>query len=113
HSEEWYDFEPFEPGHPIYLAELEADFFAAYFLTHKRGATYNWKRTQEFLNLFFLVVDCAVYSPGHHGTPLQRMTASRLGYELAQGAQKKGFILTADEVHAAFNLHLPRILSQH
>lgn len=90
--------------------ELEADFFAAFYMTHKRGATYNWKRVEGFLELFFNIGDCAFTSSGHHGTPLQRMEASRLGYELAKSAKKNGHILSADEVHEAFSSLLGSIV---
>ena len=82
--------------------ELEADFFAAYYLTHKRGATYNWKRVVEFNELFFNIGDCQFTSPGHHGTPAQRMRAAEAGYEFAQSLKAKGKLLTADEVHQAY-----------
>ncbi len=82
--------------------ELEADFFAAYFMTHKRGATYNWKRVKEFYNLFFQIGDCYFTDDIHHGTPLQRLAAAQAGYDLANDAQKKGHILSMDAVHEAF-----------
>ena len=83
-------------------SELEADFMASYYMTHKRGATYNWKRVQDFLELFFNIGDCSFESSGHHGTPIQRMESSRLGYELAKSAHKKGKILSQEAVHDAF-----------
>ncbi|MBT8185113.1 MAG: hypothetical protein KJN76_09740, partial [Eudoraea sp.] len=82
--------------------ELEADFFTGYYLTHKRGATYNWKRVEDFLELFFNIGDCLFTNPGHHGTPLQRLEAARQGFELAKSAQKNGKILSEDEVHTVF-----------
>ncbi|UJH92277.1 neutral zinc metallopeptidase [Antarcticibacterium sp. 1MA-6-2] len=84
------------------FTELEADFFAAYYMTHKRGATYNWKRVEEFFELFFQIGDCSFTSNGHHGTPAQRMEAARLGFELANDAQKQGHILTVEELHEIF-----------
>lgn len=84
------------------LKELEADFFAGYYLTHKRGATYNWKKAEQFFDLFFQLGDCSIGAEVHHGTPAQRMEAARLGYELAMRAQKKGHILSALEVHEYF-----------
>ena len=83
-------------------SELEADFMASYYMTHKRGATYNWKRVKDFLELFFNIGDCSFENDGHHGTPTQRMESSRLGYELANGTKKKGKILSQEEVHNAF-----------
>lgn len=90
--------------------ELEADFMAAYYMTHKRGATYNQKRVEEFFNLFFQIGDCGFTSAGHHGTPLQRMAAANLGFNLASQAQKQGHILTQQEAHDYFVANIASIL---
>jgi hypothetical protein len=92
------------------LMELEADFLSAYFLTHKRGGAYNWKRVAEFNELFFNIGDCAFTSSGHHGTPLQRQAATRLGYTLASETLPKGHILTADQLHQIFMQNLDELL---
>tara|TARA_R110002020_G_scaffold259768_2_gene473801 strand:- start:148537 stop:149643 length:1107 start_codon:yes stop_codon:yes gene_type:complete len=91
--------------------ELEADFFAAYYMTHKRGATYNWKRVQDFLELYFNIGDCSFTSSGHHGTPEQRMRSAEAGYELASSTFPKGKILSPDEVHELFLESLDDIVS--
>ncbi|MDR5590857.1 hypothetical protein [Christiangramia sp. SM2212] len=83
-------------------SELEADYAAAYYLTHKRGATFNWKRIEEYFKLSFNVGDCLTESMDHHGTPTQRLLAAQLGYELADTAHKKGAILEPSQVHYAF-----------
>lgn len=110
----WYPFGSFEsPAEQTRQIELEADFFSAYYLTHKRGATYNWKKAQEFFVLFFQAGDCSFEFELHHGTPLQRMQAAKEGYKLAQSAQKKGHILTSEEVHEYFiNIALPEIIPE-
>lgn len=82
--------------------ELEADFFSAYYMTHKRGATYNWKRVEQFFDLFSQIGDCGFTKDGHHGTPQQRLRAAQLGYELANLGQKQGFILSEQELHTYF-----------
>lgn len=84
------------------MTELEADFLTGYYLTHKRGGTYNWKRAEEFFELFYNIGDCSFNSSGHHGTPNQRLAASRLGYIIAEETFPKGHILEADELHAIF-----------
>ncbi|WP_031427533.1 hypothetical protein [Flavimarina sp. Hel_I_48] len=99
-----------DPAEATRYTELEADFIASYYMTHKRGATYNWKRVEQFLDLYFQIGDCSFSSSGHHGTPAQRMAASRAGYDLAQNAQKQGHILTMDEAHAAFVATISDIL---
>ncbi len=67
--------------------ELEADFFTGYYLTHQRGGTQEWKRAQQFLDLFYNIGDCSFDYDNHHGTPNQRMEAAKKGYELGE----KGF----------------------
>lgn len=102
---DWYGFELAErPNTAEFtrLMELEADFFTGYYLTHKRGGTYNWKRVAEFLELFYNIGDCSFTSPGHHGTPNQRLAASRLGSIIADETLPKGHILSADELHSLF-----------
>ena len=82
--------------------ELEADYVAAYYMTHKKGATYNLKRIEQYLENFFQIGDCAFADDSHHGTPLQRMEASQLGNELAMSRKQRGKVLSAEEIHAAF-----------
>lgn len=110
-GDEWYPegADP-DPVADTRYTELEADFMAAYFMTHKRGATYNWKRVEEFFTLFFRIGDCGFDNDGHHGTPLQRMAAAQLGYNLAASAQKQGHILSQQEAHEYFVSHVQSIL---
>jgi hypothetical protein len=112
-SKKWYGFSANE--RPITAAstrqsELEADFFSAYFLTHKRGGTYNWKKVAEFNELFYNMGDCDYTSAGHHGTPQQRLAAAKLGYTIANDTKPKGHILTPDRLHTIFNQRLPSLL---
>lgn len=93
--------------------ELEADFFSGYFMTHKRGATYNWKKADDFFELFYQSGDCSFEFEQHHGTPLQRKAATYEGYLLAASAQKKGKILTAEELHEIFITEvLPMVVNE-
>ncbi|MFV8224644.1 hypothetical protein [Christiangramia aquimixticola] len=82
--------------------ELEADFAAAYFMAHKRGATFNWKLIEQYFTLSFNVGDCFIQSNQHHGTPEQRYMAAKYGYKLADNSKKKGFILSPEQVHKEF-----------
>jgi hypothetical protein len=91
--------------------ELMADAYAAYYLSHARGASMQWKRVRQFLQVFFNVGDCQTTSPGHHGTPNQRMAASEWAYNLANDAQKQGHILSSQEFTALFEAALPQILN--
>lgn len=108
----WYPFGSFDSAaEQTRQIELEADFFSAYYLTHKRGAAYNWKKVDEFLELFFQAGDCSFEFELHHGTPQQRMMAAEEGYQLAASTQKKGQILTPEEVHEYFiDVALPNII---
>ena len=90
--------------------ELMADAYSAYYLSHARGATMQWKRVKLFLQVFFNIGDCGFHSNGHHGTPTQRMAAAEWGYSVANNAQKQGHILTAEAFTSLFEAELPRIL---
>ena len=70
--------------------ELMADAYSAYYLSHARGASMQWKRVQQFLQVFLNIGDCGFTNPGHHGTPTQRLAAANWGYSLANNAQKAG-----------------------
>ena len=91
--------------------ELMADAYAAYYLTHKRGATMNQKRVAEFLQVFFQIGDCQFDSPGHHGTPNQRMRAAEFGFSVADEAQKQGHILSSEEFHDRFVAVYPDLIA--
>ncbi|MFV0376021.1 MAG: hypothetical protein ACK5JD_01820 [Mangrovibacterium sp.] len=84
------------------MTELEADFFTGYYLTHKRGGAFNWKRIEEVLINFYNIGDCGFTSPGHHGTPTQRLKASYEGYLAASRTLKNGHLPTQQRVHQAF-----------
>lgn len=90
--------------------ELMADAYAAYYLSHARGASMQWKRVQQFLQVFFAIGDCGFDNPNHHGTPTQRMAAAQWGYNLANNAQKQGHILTAQQFAALFDAQLPKLV---
>lgn len=92
-------------------SELMADAMSAYYLTHKRGATMNQKRVEQFLEVFFQIGDCSFASPGHHGTPNQRMRAARFGFQVADDHQVKGHILPADEFYELFVEAYPDLIA--
>lgn len=103
HYDQWYKDYPFESEpEATRLLELEADFFSGYYMTHKRGATFNWKRAEQFFELFYQSGDCSFEFVQHHGTPLQRKKASFEGYLLAEAAKKKGHILSPEQLHKYF-----------
>lgn len=91
--------------------ELMADAFAAYYLTHKLGATMNWKRVKEFLEVFYGIGDCAFDNNNHHGTPNQRIKAATFGYNTANDAKLKGKILTSEEFIILFDAELSNFIA--
>ncbi|WP_268036505.1 hypothetical protein [Algoriphagus sp. PAP.12] len=91
--------------------ELMADAYSAYYLSHAKGATMQWKRVQQFLEVFFSIGDCGFANPGHHGTPLQRMAAAEWGYELANSAKKQGHIMGSQEFADLFDAALPELVA--
>lgn len=92
--------------------ELMADAYAAYYLSHARGASMQWKRVQQFLQVFFNIGDCSFTSDGHHGTPTQRMAAAQWASNLSNVAQKQGHIMTSQEFARLFDAQLPAILAR-
>ena len=92
--------------------ELMADAYSAYYLSHARGASMQWKRVKQFLQVFFNIGDCSFTSTNHHGTPTQRIAAAEWAYNLANNAQKQGHILTSQKFTALFEAQLPKILKQ-
>ena len=90
--------------------ELMADAFSAYYLSHARGATMQWKRVKQFLQVFFNIGDCQFDNNNHHGTPLQRMAAAEWAYNVANNAQKQGHILTSQQFVKLFDAQLPNLV---
>lgn len=90
--------------------ELMADAYSAYFLSHARGASMQWKRVQQFLQVFFNIGDCYFDFENHHGTPTQRMAAAEWAYNLANNAQKQGHILSVQEFAKLFEEQLPLLV---
>jgi hypothetical protein len=94
----------------IRRTELMADAYAAYYLSNARGASMQWKRVKQFLQVFFNIGDCQTTIPGHHGTPNQRMAAAEWAYNLANDAHKQGHILSSEKFTSLFEAALPQIL---
>ena len=92
--------------------ELMADAMSAYYLSSARGASMQWKRVKEFLQVFFNIGDCSFTSINHHGTPTQRMAAAEWGYQIADNAQKQGHIMSSSDFIALFDAQLPTIVSK-
>lgn len=80
--------------------ELEADFFTGYYLTHRQGSNKSWKQAADFFELFYQLGDCSFTANDHHGTPNQRMAASRLGFLVSIITSQAQ--LQADDVHDIF-----------
>lgn len=91
--------------------ELMADAFSAYYLSHARGASMQWKRVKQFLQVFFNIGDCAFTSNNHHGTPTQRMASAEWAYQVADNAQKQGHILSARDFVSLFQAAYPSIIA--
>jgi hypothetical protein len=91
--------------------ELMADAYSAYFLSHSRGSSMQWKRVRQFLQVFYNIGDCAFDNNGHHGTPTQRMAAADWAYSVVNAAQNQGHILTAQAFDALFEAQLPILIS--
>ncbi|AKT50636.1 hypothetical protein ADJ73_03720 [Arsenicicoccus sp. oral taxon 190] len=91
--------------------ELHADASAAYFLSHPRGLSMQWKRVKQFLSVFYTIGDCSFTSPGHHGTPNQRMRAAEWAYQLQESTRPKSLIYSTREFQRRFDAQLPIIVA--
>lgn len=91
--------------------ELHADALAAYYLSHPRGESMQWKRVQQFLDVFFSIGDCAFANDGHHGTPNQRRAAAQWGYEQQENARPRGHVLPTRTLTQRFDAALPAIVA--
>jgi hypothetical protein len=92
-------------------AELEADGFSAYFLTHARGESMNWKRVHDFGQMFYQLGDCGFTGAGHHGTPNQRMNSALWAAGLASSLRPRGFILPSRTFNAVFTTQYPQLIA--
>lgn len=90
--------------------ELMADAYASYFSAHRKGLNLRKDVILQVQESFYNVGDCSFESPGHHGTPNQRLAAAAWGADLAISAQKQGHVLGLDELHALFEAQLPVFL---
>ncbi|OIJ94165.1 hypothetical protein [Streptomyces colonosanans] len=90
--------------------ELMADAFGTYFLTHSRGEALNTKRVLDSAKSFYQVGDCYFDSPGHHGTPNQRLASSAWGASVANDAANQGHILPSLKLDELFEAKLPDIV---
>lgn len=90
--------------------ELMADAYASYFSAHRQGLNLRKDVILKVQESFYNVGDCSFESPGHHGTPNQRLAAAEWGADLAISAQKQGHVLTVDELTELFEAQLPIFL---
>lgn len=90
--------------------ELMADGFGVYYLTHARGEALNSKRLLPSMQTFYEVGDCGFDSPGHHGTPNQRLRAGQWAADLANGARPQGRIQPSLGLAARFDAVLPTLV---
>ncbi|GAA1610391.1 hypothetical protein GCM10009789_75920 [Kribbella sancticallisti] len=91
--------------------ELMADAFAAYFLSHSRGASMQWKRVRLFTQVFAGIGDCGFADPGHHGTPNQRLRSAEWAYSVVTGAPNQGHILPSLTFAQRFDAKLPDLVA--
>lgn len=92
--------------------ELMADAYAAYYLSHPRGAAMQGESMQKALEVFFNLGDCLFEDDSHHGTPDQRKAAAQWGSNLANDARKQDHILPGREFARLFDAALADIVKK-
>ncbi|MFB7448237.1 hypothetical protein [Streptomyces sp. NPDC056194] len=90
--------------------ELMADAFGSYYLAHHRGLRFSDTATLRAAKSFYEVGDCGFTSPGHHGTPNQRLAASLWGASVAEDTVKKNYVLPSLKLDELFEAKLPDIV---
>lgn len=90
--------------------ELMADSYAAYYLSHLRGAHLRWARVQQYLETFYDLGDCGFTANGHHGTPNQRRKAAAWGLTLATFTFAPRYIIPTVTFGKLFDKVLPQLV---
>ena len=91
--------------------ELMADAFGTYFVTHKRGLALNRSASSRPSSRSTRWATAPSRTPGHHGTPNQRLRASTWGSSVASDAQKQGQVLPSLTLDSQFEAVLPQIVA--
>ncbi|MEL4358647.1 MULTISPECIES: hypothetical protein [unclassified Luteococcus] len=91
--------------------ELHADASAAYFSSHPKGLSMQFKRVAEFNRVFYGIGDCSFTSDGHHGTSAQRMRAATWGYQLQEANRPKSYIHPVLRFRELFDAALPTLVA--
>lgn len=92
--------------------ELMADAYAAYFLSHSKGAAMQLNKLQQVADVFFNTGDCSFTTDSHHGTPNQRKAATEWGYNLAINGQQQDHILSSEDFARVFDADLNDIVKK-
>jgi hypothetical protein len=92
-------------------AELMADSFSSYYLTHAHGEAIQWKRVRQFGEMFYQTGDCGFTSNVHHGTPNQRLNSALWAYGIANSARPQGKVLPAMTFYNLFAAHYPTLIA--
>jgi hypothetical protein len=85
--------------------ELEADGFAGYYMRKPSGYNATWAAAGPAFEFAFAIGDYNTSSSGHHGTPPQRRSATRLGWYLGE------YNLTATSFDSNFFYYYNNVLS--
>ena len=91
--------------------ELMADGFGTYFLTHKKGEGFAPAKVLKVGKSFYAVGDCSFDSPGHHGTPNQRLAASSWGAAEVAYSENPNKVLPSLRLATKFEKILPQLLA--
>lgn len=73
---------PSQPENTARPNELEADGFAGYYMRRPNGYNASWAAAGPGFEFAYAIGDYSTTSQGHHGTPPQRRSATRLGWYL-------------------------------
>ena len=92
-----------DPARPM---ELEADAFSGYYMALAKG--WAWSYMTTYFQAVYAFGDTNFSSPGHHGTPQERLAMARVGFDTANQAAFLGRPLTYPELHQIFYQSISR-----
>lgn len=85
--------------------ELEADGYAGYYMARPTGYNATWADAGPGFEFAYAIGDYSTTNPGHHGTPPQRRSATRLGWYLG------AYSLTATSFDSNFFYYYNNVLN--
>jgi hypothetical protein len=94
-------------SNPVRPMELEADAFSGFYMALAKG--WAWSYMNTYFQAVYGFGDTNFSSPGHHGTPDERLAMARVGFDTAVQAASLGRPLSYPDLHLIFYQSISRL----